>query len=250
MRYLPILALLLTACNPIQPSPTAPTPLPVAAPAPAPPPAPSGPPFTSQLVSNASTVFTDTVWTGGLNIVLDQTQVSPPRPSVVTVNCGNGSAVQTWPGFSGQIPISCLFSAPGTFSVTTAAVASDGYTASAATSVTATLRPAAPAPTPAPTPAPAPVSPRVSVFGAPNFCTSSRAFWAFSASANVPVDLYTFNFGDGSAVETSDSGQVGHAYDETGYRTVTVTARRKDSDDTITGSVLIFVRLGCTIPPS
>jgi PKD repeat protein len=143
------------------------------------------------------------------------------------------------PGFTGQGLISCLFSAPGTFNVTTTASAADGFTASAATSAIATVRPVPPSPTPAPTPAPA--APRVSLIANAVRCTTTRAFWGFSATANVPIDRYEFEFGDGG----DDSGaqrEVGHEYSSEGFRTVTVAARQKDSGDTLNASLLIFVR--------
>lgn len=238
---------LLVACaGPGPYNPVAPTPVAVPTPAPAPAP-PSGPPFTLQLVSSGSTAFTDTPWSAGLSVVSDASQVNPPRPSVVTVNCGNGAGVQRIDGFVGQVGISCLFSAPGTFTVTTAATAATGFTAGAATSVTATVRPVPPPPTPAPTPAPA--APRVTIATAAVRCTTTRAFWALSANANVPIDHYEWDFGDGDDDNTTLS-EVGHEFGSDGFKTITLEAHPKDSGDTLSASTLVFVKFAASGTPT
>lgn len=183
------LALLLSACHEMQPSPVTPT---TVTPAPPVQPAPTGPgpqSYGIYLQPNGDLSGVG-VWQSSVVVLASPGGPGAPPPSNVTIDCGNGAAAQFLPGFIGAQTIACTFNAPGAYTVRASAIASNAITVTDAMVVNV-LPPAPPPPQPPPPPPPVPQPTRLILT---LNCTPQ------TAGTETPCNLAAVRSSDGQAM--------------------------------------------------
>jgi len=141
-----LLALAVAGCHDMQPSPVTPPASIVVVQQPIQP-GNTATPFAIQISANGGETFTDTPFQTSVTVS------GPTDPTNVSVNCNNGSELQAYPGRRGSLIITCAFTAAGSYPIiATALDRSSGFSTSARTDVTVSVRPVPPPPPPPPTP--------------------------------------------------------------------------------------------------
>ena len=110
-----VVALLLSACHGIEPTPVAPAataPAPTSQPAPAPNPVPS---FSVSVNANGEVAYVNEVWNTTLVVTSSDPGAGPPDS--VAFDCGSGIGGRVLSGFIGQISVSCMFADAGRYTV-------------------------------------------------------------------------------------------------------------------------------------
>jgi hypothetical protein len=131
-------ALLLSACYGIQPTPVAPSPTapaPTSQPTPTPAPVPS---FSVSVNANGEVAYVNEVW--NTTLVVTSSDPSAGPPASVVFDCGSGIGERVLFGFIGQISVSCTFAAAGQYTVRASVVFQNAVT-TATVPLTALTRP-------------------------------------------------------------------------------------------------------------
>jgi len=119
-------ALSLSGCHGIQPTPVAPSPT---APAPTSEAAPTPRPVASFSVSvdaDGEVAYVDEVW--NTTLVVTSSDPSAGPPASVAFDCGSGIGERVLPGFIGQLSVSCMFADAGQYTVRASVVFQDAVT--------------------------------------------------------------------------------------------------------------------------
>ena len=140
MRYtLLAVALLVSACHGIQPTPVAPlptSPTPTSEPAPTPHPVAS---FSVSVNANGEVAYVNEVW--NTTLVVTSSDPSAGLPASVVFDCGSGTGERVLSGFIGQISVACTFANAGQYTVRASVVFQNAVT-TATMPLTAVMRPA------------------------------------------------------------------------------------------------------------
>jgi hypothetical protein len=119
-------ALLLSDCHGIQPTPVAPSPtspVPTSQPAPTPRPVPS---FSVSVNANGEVAYVNEVW--NTTLVVTSSDPSAGPPASVVFDCGSGTGERVLSGFIGQIGVSCTFADAGQYTVRASVVFQNAVT--------------------------------------------------------------------------------------------------------------------------
>lgn len=213
MKYLTLalVAVLSAACSDMQASPVAPSST-----------SPAAPPVTTPPVQRQTYNVSLAANGAGLVGLWQSTLAVSPvpagqavPPAEVTLNCGNGTAAQSMPGFLGLKIVSCTFAAVGDYTVTASVIAPNTETFSASTVVSVQ---AAPPPPPAPALALEIDAQRIT-------STATQAEWRFRVFVSEPLTNVVWDFGDHS---TGYGTVEQHVYKAAGTYTVRVSADSRD----------------------
>jgi adhesin/invasin len=189
-------------------------------------------PYAIRLIS-PSTVFTDGA---SFQVAVDQniSVVNPPSPSAVTLDCGTGNPVT----ITGTRQLVCTYPSAGTYTVRANATAANGWTLTEASTVQATARGGS-----STTPPTSNVTPTVTL----NASQANGREWRFTATSNVEMERFVFDFGEGdsSATRIAEGTRMTateqHLYTAAGQKTVRVTAAPADRRPEVSATTTITV---------
>lgn len=238
--WLGVVALLVSAgCSDMQVSPVAPSATSPVVVGPPTGPLPSGPPFTIQISANGG----DQLFTDSPPFQTSVTVSGPSDPSIITVNCNNGAELQAYPGRRGSFVIACAFSAPGSYPIVATAVdRASGFSTSARTDVTVSVRPVPPPPPPPPPTTQPPAAVHASVtctaapHGQPTSCNVTANFDGKPITGNL--DKVVWEYGNGDQ-KTLNGPLSQYAYSQAGTYQVIAHVYYQDHVGTTSTTVVI-----------
>lgn len=226
MRYLTIaLAVFLTACNEMQPTPVAPSAIVPAAPSVGPT-LPRNTTFDVTLANGteASQTFAGNTWMGFLSVQpLTGAQIT--IPTRVTLDCGNGARQDLPPGVGNGLQVTCYFTQPGTSTVRASVDSANGATTAAELPVRVLPQP------PDTTPAAVDITFALAPGGHE---------WVFTPTTTGRIVSLSWDFGDGHTLTTGPGQVVRHSFSGHGVFVVTATPRLEDGSTRAPGRVEIL----------
>jgi PKD repeat protein len=172
--------------------------------------------------------------------------VAPPFPSVsLAIQFGDGTSsgpIEGGPGQTLQGEVVHTYAAPGSYTATLIATASNGQTGAAEATVQVNAECGPPVVTVS-------AAPAAAIVGQPVTFTYAAVAGEGCTMETAPLPALLISFGDGSApLPLSDpSGSIAHSYSAPGTYTVTVTARSGDQTGEASTDVVVAAQ---PVPPA